>query len=383
MISRKEVFQNILKSRTPIVALLGPGQCGKSTIAAEFRKKYQPKAKYFDLDDPDDEAAFANPKLLLDHLSGWVIIDEVQRAPNLFPYLRRLVDKNKKIRLLLLGNAVPELIQKSAESLVGRIHYIEITPFTLGEIAETKKLLLRGGYPNSFLSRKDTDANSWLKSYIKTYLERDIANLGFSLRPQLLRRFLVILADYSGQIFNASELARNLGVSYKTVQSYVGLFEGCFMVRALQPWLENISKRQVKSPKIYFRDSGLLNCLLDISSHDELLVSRKISAIWEGFVIEQVIKKLNANPQECYFWSSQTGAEIDLLIMRGKKKFAFEVKYVSKPQITKSMLSSLESLRLKKLIVIVPGKASHKLSKQIEVCGIENLIKKKDLKKLF
>lgn len=383
MILREKVFQEILKSSAPICALLGPRQCGKSTLAKEFQKKYKPKARYFDLEDPDDEAAFSNPKLLLDHLSGWVIIDEVQRAPQLFSYLRHLVDKNRKIRLLLLGSASPSLIQKSSETLAGRIHYIEMMPFSFGEVGEEKKLFLRGGFPRAFLAKNNSQANLWLKNYVKTYLEQDIANLGFSLNPQLLRKFWIMLADYGGQIFNASELSRNLGVNYKTVQSYVNLLENTFMLRVLRPWFENISKRQVKSPKIIFRDTGLMNFLLDISSLDELSVSRKVGAIWENFAIEQVIRKFGAEPQECYFWSSQSGAEIDLLIVRGKKKFAFEIKYSSKPKIEKSMLMAMESLQLKNLIVIVPGDANYKLSKQIEVFGIGKLIAQKHLKNLF
>lgn len=383
MIFRDIFLQEVLKSPAPILALLGPRQCGKSTLAKEFQKKYQPKARYFDLEDPDDEAAFAHPKLLLDHLSGWVIIDEVQRAPQLFSYLRHLVDKNLKIKLLLLGSASPSLIQKSSETLAGRIHYIEMTPFTLSEVGEEKKLLLRGGFPRAFLAKNNSQANIWLKNYVKTYLEQDIANLGFSLNPQILRKFWVMLADYGGQIFNASELSRNLGMSYKTVQSYVNLLENTFMLRVLQPWFENISKRQVKSPKIIFRDTGLMNFLLDISSLDELSVSRKIGAIWENFAIEQTIQKFGAEPQECYFWSTQLSAEIDLLIVRGKKKFAFEIKYSSKPKVEKSMLAAIESLKLKKLIVIVPGNANYMLSKQIEVFGISKLISQKNLKNLF
>ena len=364
----------------PICALLGPRQCGKTTLAQQYSKICGSSSVYFyDLEDPDDLQAFENPKLLLDHLIGLIIIDEIQRRPDLFPYLRVLADRNKSVHILISGSASPELIRQSSETLAGRISYIEVTPFTGGEGEFGRSLWIRGGFPKSYLAKDDAASFQWRQSYIRTFLEKDIAGFGFSLNPQLMRRFWTMLCDYHGQLFNASELGRTLNLDHKTTKRYLDILTGTFMVRQLQPWFANISKRQVKSAKVYFRDSGVYHALLNLGSDESLTVSRKVGASWEGFALEQIIQLTQSNAEDCFFWSTQGGAEIDLLIVKGLEKKAFEFKYSSKPTLTKSMHSALDALDLNSLTVIIPGSAHYFLNEKVEVWGLDAYIKAENL----
>lgn len=363
----------------PVVALVGPRQCGKTTLARQYIKfTNQPNMQdihYFDLEDPSDLALFENPKTLLENLQGLIIIDEVQHAPNLFSLLRVLVDRpEKKQQFLVLGSASYELLQQSSETLAGRIEFIEVTPFDFREInpRETKKLWLRGGFPKSFLAPDDTHSFNWRSNYIRTFLERDIPALGIKIPPQNIRRFWQMLAHYHGNILNASELARSLSLSQPTIKYYIDILCGTFMIRQLQPWFSNISKRQIKSPKIYFRDSGILHSLLNLESMHSIQHHPKLGASWEGFALEQIIRKHDPEGNQSYFWGTQSGAELDLLMNINGESIGFEFKYTDFPKTTKSMHIAIEDLKLKKLVLITPTGQSYSLDEKIITSSLEN-----------
>lgn len=365
----------------PICALLGPRQCGKTTLAKQWINKTDLPVHVFDLEDPDDTQALTHPKLTLEPLEGLIIIDEIQRRPELFPYLRVLVDRKPKLKLLILGSASQDLIRQSSETLAGRISYIEITPFSLQEVKEATQLWIRGGFAKSYLAENNEDSFRWRLDYIRTFLEKDIPSFGFKLSPQNMRRFWIMLCDYHGNIFNSAELGRSLDLDHKTVKRYLDILSGTFMIRTLQPWFENISKRQVKSCKIYFRDSGLLHGLLNLPSFEKLSTSRKAGASWEGFAMEEIIRFEKADSQNCFFWATQSGAEVDLYIIQDNKRSAFEFKYSNTPKITKSMHAAIETLKLDYLTVIIPGKAEYFLSEQVKVYGLEKYIESRMQKK--
>jgi predicted AAA+ superfamily ATPase len=357
-----------------VCALLGPRQCGKTTLSQQFAHLKQiPKMNIFDLENPLDLQRLEEPLLSLQDLKGYVIIDEIQYKPNLFPILRVLVDKTD-IKFLVLGSASRDLIKQSSETLAGRIGYIEMTPFTLSEVSEISRLWLRGGFPLSYLADNEELSFLWRQNYIRTFLERDIPNLGFGAPTMQLRKFWIMLCHYHGGIFNASELGNSLSISYHTAKSYLDILEGTFIVRVLKPWYENLKKRQVKTPKIYFRDSGIYHTLLGLNNHESLVTSPKIGASWEGFALEQIIRYYNAEPEECYFWSSHGIAEIDLLIFTNGKRIGFEFKYTDTPKITSSMKISMEDLKLDQIKVIFPGDIRFKLSDKIEAVGLRGLV---------
>ena len=355
---------------TNVVAILGPRQCGKTTAAKQYIDKQSsfPKQNYFDLENYRDRERLSDPLLSLSSLSGLIVIDEIQRAPGLFETLRVLVD-NKELEqhYLILGSASRDLIAQSSETLAGRITYLELTPFMFDEIHQMEKLWTRGGYPLSVLGASDEISAAWRKGYIKTFLERDIPALGIQIPAEQLRRFWMMLAHYHGNMFNASELGRSLGVSHKTMKEYADILTGTFMVRQLQPWHENIGKRQVKTPKIYIRDSGIFHTLIGVNTNSDLLVNPKLGASWEGFALEQVIFHLDAQQEECYFWGTHQQAELDLLIIKNGKRLGFEVKYSGAPKLTKSMQIAQEDLALDALTVIYPGDIEYTLTKDIHV----------------
>ncbi|MFZ4115918.1 MAG: ATP-binding protein [Chthoniobacterales bacterium] len=362
-----------------VVALLGPRQCGKTTLARDYFKKYHGLSEcYFDLEDPHDLLRLSDPMLTLEEMKGLIVMDEIQRVPDLFPVLRVLVDKKKpKQHYLILGSASRDLIQQSSESLAGRIHYRELTPFSYGEVSDLKKLWLRGGFPLSYLARSTAASMQWRLDYVRTFLEQDIPALGIRIPTASLRRFWMMLAHYHGQIMNASEIGNALDLSHHTVQKYLDILSGTFMVRQLAPWHENIAKRQVKAKKIYFRDSGIFHTLLNIPDRLELLVHPKLGASWEGFALEEVIRHLNVDAQDCYFWNVHNGPELDLLIVQGTKRMGFEFKFSKTPQMTHSMQQAMKDLKLKKLTVIYPGTHLIKLSRQISAIGLESFLKNK------
>ncbi len=362
----------------PVVALLGPRQCGKTTLARAYSKTQRrgETTTHFDLEDPNDLARLENPKLALQDLEGLIVIDEVQRRPDIFPVIRVLVDNpkwRKKARLLILGSASRDLIRQGSESLAGRIEFLELTPFTSKETGprNLQKLWLRGGFPPSFLATSNKASEAWRKSYVATYLERDIPALGFQIPPQALRRFWLMLTHYHGQTFNASEIGSSLGVADTTVRRYLDILSGTFMIRQLHGWVANIGKRQVKTPKIFFRDSGIFHSLLNAAGEKEIVNHPKLGASWEGFALEEVIRSRNAAPEEVYFWGTHNDAELDLLIMKDGRREGFEFKYSDRPAITKSMRIAFADLQLDQLNVVHPGSGKYPLDNKMNAVGLD------------
>jgi len=358
--------------RSPITALVGPRQCGKTTLARLFAKDRT--AAYFDLESQLDVNRLQNPQLMLSSLRGLVIIDEVQVMPELFRVLRVLVDRpENNSRFLILGSASPDIIKNVSETLAGRIEFVELSGFDLQEAGTSRSgaLWLRGGFPRSFLARTDGDSLAWREGFIQTFLARDIPQLGISIPPAAMRRFWTMLAHYHGQTWNASELGRSLDLSDKTVRSYLDILTGTFMVRQLQPWYENVSKRQVKAPKIYLRDSGLLHALLNLPDFKTLHSYPRLGASWEGFAIEQVLQAVK--PSQAFFWATHSGAEVDLFFISHGRRYGVECKFSEAPKITKSMNQAIQSLNLAHLWIIHPGEHQYPLSKQVSVWPMKDI----------
>lgn len=340
--------------RSPATALLGPRQCGKTTLARAFGASR--RATHFDLESVPDRQRLQNPELTLGSLKGLIVLDEIQAMPELFAVLRVLVDRRKSAaRFLILGSASPTLIKGVSETLAGRVEFIELAGFDLEETGPRSldALWLRGGFPRSFLARRNADSVAWREGLIQTFLQRDIPQLGITLAAPALRRFWTMLAHYHGQTWNSSELARSMGVSDKTVRAWLDILTGTFMVRQLQPWFENIGKRQVKSPKIYLRDSGLLHSLLNLPDRHALLGHPRVGASWEGFALEQVLRTLR--PSEAYYWATHTGAELDLLFTHRGRRYGVEFKFTEAPTATKSMHIAIKDLGLRYLWIVYPG----------------------------
>lgn len=356
---------NAALQRAPVVVLTGPRQCGKTTLAREL--VHEDSANYFDLEDPASLARLDEPLTALDPLRGLVVIDEIQRRPDLFPVLRVLVDRRgSPARFLILGSASGDLLRQSSESLAGRIERLELGGFTLEELGAdaSETLWRRGALPRSYLAKSESESNSWRKSFIQTLLERDFPQWGVRVSAVALRRFWTMVAHYHGQTWNAAEPARALGVGESTTRRYLDLLTDALMVRQLQPWQANLRKRQVKSPKVYVRDSGLLHQLLGLDSQKSLLEHPKAGASWEGFVIEQVV---GLEPHdEVAFWATHQGAEIDLLIKRGDSLFGIECKETDAPRLTKSIRIAIKDLGLERVAVIYPGKKRYWLNDSVE-----------------
>ena len=330
---------------------------------------------YFDLEDPEDLALFESPKLTLASLEGLIVLDEIQKVPEIFPLIRVLVDdSNCKKKFLILGSASRELIQQSSETLAGRISHLELTPFSYGEVGDIDKLWIQGGFPKAYLAGSLKESIQWRKEFISTFLERDIPALGFKIPAQAMRRFWMMLTAFHGNIFNASEIGRSLGLTSTTMRKYLDLLVGTFMVRELQPWYENINKRQVKSPKIYFRDSGIFHSLLGILSREEILRHVKLGASWEGFALESVIRALKVDSEDCYFWAVHQQAELDLLVFKDGKRLGFEFKWADTPKITLSIKTAYDALNLDSCTIIYPGEKSYFLKDKIQVIGLKRFL---------
>jgi uncharacterized protein len=376
----RPLFQDRIRealARSPVVALVGPRQVGKTTLARLFVAPDSPN--YFDLEDPVSLARLSEPMTALSSLSGLVVIDEVQRTGDLFPVLRVLADRsnrgdNHPTRFLILGSASPALLQQSSESLAGRIEVIEIGGLALDEVGidAAESLWLRGGFPRAFLAKNLADSQSWRKQFLLALAERDLPQLGMSLAPAAMMRFLSMLAHYHGQIWNAAEPARSLGISETTVRRYLDLLTGAYLVRQLAPWHENLGKRQVKSPKLYWRDTGLLHQLLGIGSHDALLAHPRCGASWEGFVMEALLRALA--PDDAYFWATHTGAELDALFIRDGFRLGIEIKRADAPRLTPSMRHALEDLKLDLLWVVYPGSHTYSLHERVQVLPLSQAI---------
>jgi len=377
MISRTALQTTIQRKleANRVVGMIGPRQCGKTTLARQFVPPTS--ANYFDLEDPFSLARLDQPMTALQDLQGLVVIDEIQRRPELFPVLRVLADRTPlPARFLILGSASPELLRQSSESLAGRISIIQMSGFSLEEVgAESQNLLWRrGGYPLSFTASNDDTSLEWRKDFVLTFLERDIPQFGFNIPSTSLFRFWSLLAHYHGQVWNVAEAARTLSVGETTARRYIDLLQDLFMVRLLQPWYANLGKRQVKTPKVYIRDTGLLHYLSGIRTEQELLLHPRSGASWEGFVIEEIIKA--TVPDEVYFWATHSGAELDLLLIKNGKRIGVECKRIDAPQLTPSMRTALADLNLSKLLVIYPGPHTYPLAENIHATPLAQLVNK-------
>ena len=350
----------------PVCALLGPRQCGKTTLAREIARK-RPGSTFFDLETAAHRRALAEPETALGPLRGLVVIDEIQRLPSLFETLRPLTDRpGVPARFLVLGSASPEIVRGVSESLAGRIGFVDLGGFDLEEAGPAfwRSLWLRGGFPRSFLARSDAASLRWRRDFIRTCLERDIPGLGIGIPPETQRRFWTMLAHYHAQTWNGAELARALGVGEVTIRRYLDVLVGTYFVRALQPWFENLSKRQVRSPKVYVRDAGLLHALLGIGTGEALLEHPKRGASWEGFALEQVLSL--APGADAYFWGTQAGAELDLLVHHGGKRYGVEFKYADAPGMTKSLHVALSDLGLERAWIVHPGTETYAVHEKVE-----------------
>jgi len=356
----------------PIATLLGPRQCGKTTLARMIAEREH--TTYFDLENPVDVRRLSAPMRTLEPLSGLVVIDEVQRQPALFELLRVLVDRpQNQARFLLLGSASPLLVKDVSESLAGRTGFVDLSGFNLREVGpESHDLLwIRGGFPRSFLAPDDSAATIWREDFIRTFLERDIPQFGITIPAETLRRFWTMIAHYHGQVWNAAEFARSLGTSENTARRYLDILAGAYMVRILPPWFENISKRQVKAPKIYIRDTGILHTLLQLPTLPDVQGHPKLGTSWEGFALEQVLALLET--RDAYFWATHSGAELDLLVMIGGKRHGFEFKYSDAPGRTRSMSAAIQDLNLEHLWVLYPGNQDYSLEEKISVTPVSSL----------
>jgi predicted AAA+ superfamily ATPase len=347
---------------------------GKTTLARQIAGNHKGPVTYFDLEDPDDLARLRDPKLALGSPDGLVIIDEVQRRPDLFPVLRVLVDRTDfQTKFLILGSAAPDLLRQTSETLAGRIAYHQLGGFDLGEVGirERDRLWLRGGFPRAFLAPDESASCDWRRDFVQTFLERDLPQLGFRIPGETLHRFWRMLAHYHGQIWNGAELARAFGVASSTVRRYLDVLDGALVIWQLPPWYENISKRQVRSPKVYIADTGLLHVLLGLETREGLLGHPKVGASWEGHVLRELIVHLGARREECFFWATQTGAELDLLIVRGQRRIGIEVKRTTAPKSTKSQHAARETLGLEEILVVHAGEHSFPLSDGIRALAFE------------
>jgi len=360
----------------PVVGILGARQVGKTTLARELARGFDGPVTRFDLEDPEDVARLTEPKLALDSLEGLVVLDEIQRRPDLFPVLRVLVDRpGQRTRFLVLGSAAPDLLRQTSETLAGRIAYHDLDGFALDEVGleAADGLWLRGGFPRSFLAGSDTDSFEWRRGFVRTFLERDLPALGVQVPSITLHRFWQMLAHYHAQTWNGAELARAFGVAATTVRRYLDLLSAALVVRTLPPWSANVAKRQVKSPKVYIADTGLLHALLGVESREDLEAHPKVGASWEGFVIKELVTHLGARPEELFFWATHAGAELDLLVVRGRRRFGFEIKRTTAPATTRSMHAARDSLQLARIDVIHAGERTFPLADGIRAVAFSRL----------
>lgn len=368
MIPRKHHLARVrlLLDEFPVVALLGARQVGKTTLARQLAEAHQEPVAWFDLEDPVDLAKLEAPGFQLRPLRGLVVLDEIHRLPDIFQLLRVLADRpGPPARFLVLGSASTELLRQTSESLAGRVALHVLDGFDLTEADDSERLWLRGSFPRSYLASSDAASRRWRDGFIRTLLARDLPDLGSTIPSTTLRRFWTMLAHWHGQTWNGAEFGRAFGVSHTTVRRYLDLLTSVFVVRRLQPWFENISKRQVRSPKVYIADSGVLHALLGLTDRTDVMSHPKVGASWEGFVVQQIVQLLRAPPEQCFHWSTYTGAELDLLVLDGSRRYGFEVKRSEAPRLTRSMRSAVETLKLDWLDVVHAGTERYRLADRV------------------
>jgi predicted AAA+ superfamily ATPase len=379
MIIRKRRIENVegFLQRFAVVGIIGARQVGKTTLASQVADRCERGVTRFDLENPEDLARLTDPMLALRDLEGLVVIDEIQRLPDLFPVLRVLADRSDSpARFLILGSASPHLLRQSSESLAGRIAYLELHGFTPEEVGADRleRLWLRGRFPRSFLAADDAESFEWRLEFIRTFLERDLPQLGISISAATLRRFWTMLAHSHGQVWNASSFARSFGLADTTIRRYLDILSSTFVVRQLQPWHANVRKRQVRSPKVYLTDSGLLHGLLNLRGFDDVQGHPQSGASWEGFAADVVSERLAASPDECFFWATHAGAEIDLVVMRGKRRLGFEFKRTVAPSTTRSMHVALADLDLERIDVVHAGDRTFPLAERIRALSLSRVL---------
>lgn len=380
MIERKAYLERIGRrlAANPIVSLVGPRQVGKTTLAKCIAQGHS-TSHVFDLENPVDANRLREPLTVLEPLEGLVVIDEVQRQPELFTLLRVLADRRPlRARFLLLGSASPTLVRGVSESLAGRVGFVDLHGFDLGEVGagQWRQLWWRGGYPPAFLAAYDTVAREWLEALIRTLVEREVPQLGISIPASTLRRFWSMVAHYHGQTWNAADFARSLGTAESTARRYLDILTSMFLVRQLAPWFENLGKRQVKAPKIYVRDSGLLHALLGVATPAGLEGHPKLGASWEGFAVEQVVARVGDH--NVWYWATHSGAELDLFVQVDGRRLGFEFKHADAPSVTKSMQIARQDLKLERIVVVTPGAQSYSLADWAEVVGIREFVPRLD-----
>jgi predicted AAA+ superfamily ATPase len=360
---------------SPVVAILGPRQIGKTTLAREIARTWTGPSTVLDLEDPRDLGRLADPTTALAPLRGLVVVDEIQRRPELFPVLRVLSDRDRRpARFLLLGSASPSLLKQSSESLAGRIAYVDLLGFGLADVgARWERLWVRGGYPRPFLARTDDESLRWRRNLIRTFVEQDLPQLGIAIGAVVIRRFWTMLAHCHAQIWNGAELARAFGIAESTVKRYLDLLTNTFMVRVLAPWSENVGKRVVKTPKVYVADTGLLHALLDIPTAAVLAAHPKIGASFEGFALQEVVRAVGARPDQTFFWATHQGAELDLLLVQGGRRRGFEFKRTDAPAVTRSMHIAMEDLALESIDVVHVGLDTYPLAPRIRALAISRV----------
>ena len=364
-----------LLAESPVVALLGARQVGKSTLARQVVAESPGPCTWFDLEDPAHRARLSDPALELRPLRGLVVLDEIHRLPEVFPLLRVLADRpGNPARFLVLGSASPDLLRQTSETLAGRVLFHRLAGFGLDEIPDVERLWLRGGLPRSVLAGSDAAGRRWRDAFVETFLARDVPSFGSTVPSTTLRRFWTMLAHWHGQVWNGAEFARAFGVAHTTVRRYLDLLTSLFVVRQLPPWIENVGKRQVRSPKVYIADSGLLHALLGLSTREAVVSHPKVGASWEGFVIEQIIQRLAADAASCFHWSVHAGAELDLLVMAGHRRYGFEVKRADAPRATRSMHTALDVLKLDSLDVVHAGTETYVLAPRIRALPAKDLV---------
>lgn len=378
MIHRRRHLERVsgLLGRFPVVGIIGARQVGKTTLARQIAEGESGQVSFFDLENPADLARLADPMLAIKDLEGLVVIDEIQRAPDLFPVLRVLADRpNSRARFLILGSASPEMLRQSSESLAGRIAYFELDGFSPDEVGveNIERLWIRGGFPRSFLARSDRESLEWRLEFIRTFLERDLPQLGITVSATTLRRLWTMLAHSHGQIWNASAFSRSFGLADTTVRRYLDILTSTFVARQLLPWYANVRKRQVKSPKVYLTDSGMLHALLNLGDREQVEAHPVVGTSWEGFAAKTVQQRLGSRTDECFFWATHSGAEVDLVVTHGGGKLGFEFKRTVAPKTTRSMHTALDDVGLERIDVVHAGDEIFPLAERIRALPLSRV----------